>query len=160
MDYKKEAERYLHHYRDLKQSLRHINYQIKNIQWETAPLPIHAVEIDRSGIRAGKTINTMDQFYRLMRWEENRKRTEKSIKEIDDALTAITKEKGCENYKRILEMWYCDKKDKYEIAAMVGVNRRTVYKIRDKAIKKLAVILFGIDAIRQESQRGHFQGTH
>lgn len=148
MDYKKEAERYLHNYRDLKQSLQHINYQIKNIQWETAPQPIHAVEIDRSGIRAGKTINTMDQFYRLMRWEENRKRTEKSIKQIEEILKKISQERGCEDYEKILTMWYVEKVDKQKICSRLKYSIRHIYRLRDNALKKFATNLFGVDAMQ------------
>ena len=42
-------------------------------------------------------------------------------------------------------MWYVEKKAKEDIAEKVGYShRQSVYEIRNKAIRKFAVALFGI----------------
>ncbi|MBP2658727.1 MAG: hypothetical protein H6Q69_1759 [Firmicutes bacterium] len=48
----------------------------------------------------------------------------------------------------LLYMWYVEKKVKEEIAEQLGYShKQSVYEIRNKAIIKFAVALFGIVAL-------------
>lgn len=50
-------------------------------------------------------------------------------------------------------MWYVDKMDKEAIAEDIGhsqTSRKSVYEIKNKAIKKFAVSLFGVLRWRPE----------
>jgi hypothetical protein len=60
----------------------------------------------------------------------------------------ISQDSGCERYKDILLMWYVEKIPKEDIANNIGYShRQSVYEIKNKAIKKFTVALFGIVAL-------------
>jgi DNA-directed RNA polymerase specialized sigma subunit len=81
-------------------------------------------------------------------WQEMKDRTLVEIAKVDSLLNAISQDLGCERYKDILFMWYVEKKPKEYIANEVGYSQRqSVYEIKNKAIKKFAVALFGIVAL-------------
>lgn len=148
MNYIKEAENYLKYYRNLKKSLDHANYMINNFTWLTAPNSIHAVVNDPSGISARKPVNTVEQLYELVRWQEQKKQTQKEIDHIEEILNDMVKEKGCEKYRRVLEMWYVEKEDKEYIAQELNYCTRNVFRVKEKALEKFAVTLFGIKALK------------
>lgn len=71
------------------------------------------------------------------------------VDRIDKELDSICIEPGCERYKDVLVMWYVEKLDREEIAHEIGYShRQSAYEIRNKAIKKFAITLFGIEALR------------
>jgi hypothetical protein len=144
----REAENYLRYYRELHQSIEHADYMINKLVKQTAPKGISAVSMDITGVRAGKPVNTLNQIYQLQMWKEMKDRTMVEIGKVDNVLESISKDQGCENYKSILFMWYVEKKAKEDIAEKVGYShRQSVYEIRNKAIRKFAVALFGIAAL-------------
>jgi len=148
MNYIREAENYLRYYRELHQSIEHADYMINKLAKQTAPKGISAVSMDITGVRAGKPVNTLNQIYQLQMWKEMKDRTMVEIGKVDNVLESISKDQGCENYKSILFMWYVEKKAKEAIAEEIGYShRQSVYEIRNKAIKKFAVALFGIVAL-------------
>lgn len=144
----REAENYLRYYRELHQSIEHADYMISKLKWQTAPKGMSAVSMDVTGVRAGKPCNTLNQMYQLQMWQEMKQRTLVEIEKIDKVLESISQESGCERYKDILFMWYVEKKCKENIADEVGYShRQSVYEIRNKAIKKFSVALFGVVAL-------------
>lgn len=71
------------------------------------------------------------------------------IGKIDDVLVAICEGSGCERYKDVLVMWYVNKLDKEDIAERLGYShRQSVYEIKNKAIRKFAVALYGVTALK------------
>jgi hypothetical protein len=90
----------------------------------------------------------LNQMYQLQIWQEMKARTLVEIEKVDRVLDSISQDQGCERYKEILFMWYVEKKAKEDIAEEVGYShRKSVYEIKNKAIKKFAVALFGIIAL-------------
>ena len=143
----REAENYLRYYRELHQSIKHADNMIKKLMYQTAPNEMSAVSSDVTGIRAGKPINTLNQMYELQMWQEIKGRTMIEIEKVDSILNSISQEQGCEYYKDILFMWYVQKKDKEEIAEEIGYTERHLRRIKNEAVKKFAVSLFGIVAL-------------
>jgi hypothetical protein len=144
----REAENYLRYYRDLHQSIEHADYMINKLVGQTAPKGMSAISIDITGVSGTKPINTLNQMYQLQMWKEMKGRTLVEIEKVDSVLDSISQEQGCERYKDILFMWYVEKKAKEDIAEEIGYShRQSVYEIRNKAIKKFAVALFGIVAL-------------
>ncbi|MEN6567174.1 MAG: hypothetical protein ABFC57_12840 [Veillonellales bacterium] len=106
--------------------------------------------MDVTGIRASKPQNTLNQIYQLQKWQEMRERTMVEIEKIESSLAGICADPGCERYRDVLYMWYVEKIDKEEIAVAIGYSessRKSIYEIKNKAIKKFAVALFGIEAL-------------
>lgn len=145
----REAENYLRYYRELNQSLGHADRMINQLKRQSAPREVGAVNMDVTGVRAEKPVNTLNQIYQLQRWQEMKERTQVEIDKVEESLKGICLDPGCERYRDILYMWYVEKKDKEAIANEIGYStRQSVYDIKIKAIRKFAVCLFGVTALQ------------
>lgn len=74
-------------------------------------------------------------------------KTEKQLEDVERILKEISQDQGCELYGDILRKWYIDRVPREEIAEDTRYCKRNIYNIRDKAIRKLAINLFGLDAV-------------
>ncbi|SMC63609.1 hypothetical protein [Sporomusa malonica] len=147
----REAENYLRYYRELHQSIGHANRMISKLKRQGAPNVISAVNVDVTGIHASKPVNTLNQMYQLQKWQEMKDRTQTEIDKIEEELNGICQTQGCEMYRDVLFMWYVERKDKDDIAVAIGyseTSRSSIYDIRNKAIRKFSVALFGIEALK------------
>jgi Protein of unknown function (DUF3233). len=115
---------------------------------KTAPGEINAVGLEPTGVHASHPVNTLNQFYQLQKWQEIKHRTLIEIERIDELLAELRKEPGCEQYAEILIRWYVDKENKEDIAENLGHSIRNLYRIKESAIQKFSVMLFGIEALK------------
>lgn len=144
----REAENYLRYYRELNHSLGHADRMIGKLVSQGWPKDLTAVSMDVTGVRADKPVNTLNQMYQLQKWQEMRERTQEEIDRIEVSLQGICLDPGCDRYRDILFMWYVEKRDKEDIAESMGYShRQSAYEIKNKAIKKFAVALFGVMAL-------------
>ena len=151
MDCIREAENYLRYYRELTKSIEHADRMIGQLTWQTAPKPMGAVSMDVTGVRASQSHDTLNQFFQLQRWQELRQLTLAEMAKVEDVLNTICQDPGCERYKDVLIMWYVEKQEKEDIARSIGyseTSRRIVYEMKTEAIRKFAVALFGVTALK------------
>lgn len=151
MDYIREAEKVLRHYRDLKYALDNLRHQIEIIIKRYGPSDAKIAQLDETGIKCGHYDNTLNDMFKLQVLSENEKKTAEEIKKIDEILNQIEKEPGCEYYSQVLRLWYIEKVPKEEIAGLIGYSpnsRQSIYNIKDQAIRKFAVMYFGIGALK------------
>lgn len=144
----REAENYLRYYRELRQSIGHADRMITKLKWQSAPREVGAVNMDVTGVRAEKPINTLNQMYQLQKWQEMRELTQVEIDKIDEQLDFLSSEPGCEQYRVILTRWYVDKHNREDIADELGHSLRNIYRIKEQAMQKFSVMLFGIEALK------------
>ncbi|SFM09407.1 sigma-70 family RNA polymerase sigma factor [Pelosinus propionicus] len=144
----REAENYLRYYRELYQSIKHANYMIAKLSWQTAPKEISAVSMDVTGIRAGKPCNTLNQMYELQMWKKMKDATIEEIDKVESVLSIISQNEGCERYRDILFMYYVEKKSMTYIAEEVQYTERHLWRLKKEIIKKFAVALFGVTALQ------------
>lgn len=147
MDYIKEAEKRLWHYRDLEESIRQMDKSIARIISRSTPAELNAVAMDITGIRSGRQDEAMNILFELQTLTETKKQTEEEIKEIADILKEISQEPECNLYGKVLYAWYVTRTEKDDIAKEIGYSRRQVYNIRNTAIRKFAVRILGIKAL-------------
>ena len=143
----REAENYLRYYRELNQSLGHADRMIKQLKKHGAPREVGAVNMDVTGIRAGRPVNTLNQMYQLQKWQEIKDRTYEEIVKVEESLQGICNKKGREVYRDILFMWYVEEMDKEEIAVKVGYTSRHLRRVKKLAIRRFAIALFGVMAL-------------
>ena len=144
----REAENYLRYYRELHRSIEHADYMIKKLMYQTAPNDMAAVSMDITGIRAGKPCNTLNQMYEIQMWQEMKDRTLVEIAKVDNILDTISQDSGCEIYKKLLYMWYVEKKSMSHISSEIQYTERHLWRLKKEAIQKFAVVLFGIVALK------------
>lgn len=147
MDYVKEAEKRLRHYRDLEKSLEQMDRDIARIINRCKPAELNAVAMDITGIRSGKVDEAYNILYKLQTLKESRQETEEEAEEIANLLKDISQEPECNLYGKVLYSWYVKQKPRDEIAKEIGYSVRQTYNIRDQAIRKFAVRILGIKAL-------------
>lgn len=149
MNYIREAENYLYHYADMKKSLDRLEKQISELVAKAGPQDIKAMVFEETGIHQhSQHDDAINILYKLQTLIENRKRTEEKLKEIDELLDAISQDEGSEFYGTVLRKWYIEQVPKENIADEIGYSSRTsIYTIRARAIRKLAIQLFGIGMV-------------
>ena len=151
MNYILEAEKYLWHYRDLKQSLGQLDREISKLKWSGAPELPSAQEIDDMPHGKAYQDDMMNIAFKLQLCMESRGKTLQELNEIDQLLDEISQEQGCEDYGKVLQMWYVGKNSKEEIAEVLNYSqnsRQSIYDIRNKAIRKFAIRKFGLEALK------------
>jgi hypothetical protein len=151
MDYVREAEKVLYHYRDLKFALENLNHQIGTIIRQSAPTDAKGARFEITGVKSGYQDDTYNSLFKLKVLTENQEKTAEEIKKIDSLLDAIEKDPDCEYYSQVLRLWYIEKTPKEEIAGLIGYSqnsRQSIYNIKDRAIRKFAIMYFGLEALK------------
>lgn len=147
MNYIQEAEKRLRHYRDLINSIEHMNRDIAKIINRSSPSELNAVAMDITGIRCSKTDEAINVLYELQTLKESVEKTNQEITDIDEILKEISREKECHLYGKVLFLWYVKRKDREDIGREIGYSGRHVNRIKDEAIRKFAVSILGIKAL-------------
>ena len=147
MNYIKEAEKRLWHYRNLEESIKQMDRDIARIISRSSPSELNAVAMDITGIRAGKQDEALNILFELQTLTTARKNTLEEINEIANLLKDISKEPECNLYGKVLYEWYVKRKPRDEIANEIGYSVRQTYNIRDQAIRQFAVRILGIKAL-------------
>lgn len=151
MNYIKEAENVLWYYNDLYRSIENMNREIAKIVSRQGPSGLNAIQLDPTGIHGSGDAddNTYNLLYKLKVLTENREKTLVELAKIDEILDDISRDPGCELYGKVLQEWYIWRTPKNEIAERIGYStRRSIYQLKDKAIKKFAISCFGLNAMK------------
>lgn len=150
MNYIKEAENVLWYYNDLYRSIENLNREIAKIVGRQIPSGLNAIQLDVTGIHGSGDAddNTYDLMFKLKTLSENREKTIAELEKIRKTLEEISEDDGCELYGSVLEQWYIQRTPRDEIAESIKCSYRNMYRIKDRAIKKFAVRLFGIEALK------------
>lgn len=144
MDYVREAECYLQHYADLKKSVEHAQYMIRRLARKSGPGEIRTMRLDASGIAARRSNDTLQEMYELQKWQEVQAESRAEIAHIESLLEEMEAKE-----RSVLQLWYVDKMNVADIAAELEYDeRKSVYNLKSKALKKFSVVLFGILALK------------
>lgn len=139
----------LWYYNNIYNSLTNLDKQIAILIRQQGPKPLTAVSMDLTGVRGGRVDNTEATMYRLQVLEHCRAESLLALDKADGMLQEISKERGCELYGMVLRLWYIEKLPKEEIADRVGyATRVSVYQIKQRAIRKFAANMFGVNAVK------------
>lgn len=146
MDYIREAEKYLINYRGLKYSLNSMNKEINKLKWSGSPQEISAMSLDSMPKGNPVQDDMINIIYKLKCFTDMKESTKERLDEIDLILESLDNEFG--NYGKVLKLWYVERKPKEEIALELNYSeRKSVYNLKDKAIRKFAIRLFGLNAL-------------
>lgn len=151
MNYIKEAEKYLYHYRDLNVSIENMNKEISKLITSSGPKDISAMQYDVTCVSSSSQDEAMNVLFKIKTLTNSKEQTEKELSKIDNILKEISKEKGSELYGQILKKWYIEKVPKEDIAKAIGYSnssRRSIYTLKGKAIRKFAIRFFGIEVLK------------
>ena len=148
MNYIKEAENRLWYYRDLQKSIDEMTRQVARLIAKTGPKELKAIVMDQTGVRGGHHDDALNIIYEIQTLQESMAKTREGFEEIESILREISQDDGCEKYGQVLRKWYIQRLSKEVIAEDFECSVRTVYYLRDAAIRKFAVRIFGIEALK------------
>lgn len=149
MNYIKEAEQILYYYKDLHRSIINLDRRISKLVVKAGPQHLTSQAIDNVKVSGStqhdETINLIFEIQTLI---EEKQRTQKELDKIDCILDGLDDAPGCEHFAEILKLWYIKQLPREEIASRFNYMERNIYNIRAKAIRKFAVRMFGIEALK------------
>jgi len=150
LNYIKEAEKYLKYYYDLNESIKRMTRERAILLHDSWPEDIKGIDYTKPKIDENfHQDEAYDILYKIKVLTENIEITQEKLKEIDIILDDISIDDGCELYGPVLKMWYVDKLPKELIAEKVKYSsRQSIYDIKNKAIRKFAIRLFGLEALK------------
>lgn len=148
MNYIREAENRLWYYRDLQRSIDEMSRQIVRLISKSGPKELTAMKYDSTGIRSSKHDEAYNILFEMQKLKDGIDKTKKGLQEINAILEEISQDEDCEQYGDILRKWYIERLSKEVIAEELNYSVRTVYYKRDAAIRKFAVSIFGIEALK------------
>lgn len=147
MNYINEAMEYLTSYKDLK-------IAVENLKEKETKLSenLHSLKpINLNGMPKGKSVEVDDvlvnTIFQLDQTKKFIKETEDKIREIDLVLENLKSNDATEEYEKLLRLWYIEEWTKIAMTKEFNCSDRQLYRIRAKAIRKLAIQLFGIKVI-------------
>ncbi len=159
----REAEKYLWHYRDLKKCLSNGKKQIDILISASAPKGIGGSNLGGEIYRKGNA-GTLNDLYQLARWRQIVDETKGELNRLDEifaeleemfvvngSVIMICEADGAERpltYREFLCLWYVERCRKDKIAERLNYSERSLYRLRDQAIQKFAIQLFGLAALR------------
>lgn len=148
LNYYKATEKFLYNYNSLKASIENMKQEIEEIDY----LEISAVNYEKEptsetytfhSITEEAAIYTADKKSLL---EQRIKITEGRIDRIDRAIEALN-----DTERQIITDRYINGRQWWEVAYSVKFNERWCKEIRRRAVEKIAIGLFGEEAIHKDS---------
>lgn len=121
--------------------------EINRKSFLASPRDIKAIATDEVGVVGGCHDNILNTMYEIQQLQREIEKTTEGLRKVDEILERISQDQECKYYGLVLKMWYIDRVPKEQIAEEIGYGRATIYEIRKRAIRKLAVNLFGLGAL-------------
>jgi hypothetical protein len=148
MEYIQRAEKKLRHYKDLVKSVNIMDREIIRLVGEAGPKTISAMVYDVTGVRGGHYDETINIITEIQFLQEKKEKTIKQLMEIDAIIEGINEDPGNDYYAVVLRRWYIESVPKEKIMREIGYNSlKSVYEIKNRAIRVLAIRLFGVDVL-------------
>lgn len=142
MNYIREASEYLKNYRNLKIAHENLVDEVTKLKADLSGYKA----INYSDMPHGTSIVPDDTICNLMfrfdKTKEQLAENKKALARIEKSLSQLTDEE-----RKVLEAYYVDELSDVEAAQKLHMSRATFYRVKGKAIRTLAVQLFGIKVI-------------
>lgn len=148
MNYIKEAEDYLRNYNDLLSAVDNLKREISEIDEDLVCIK----NIDYSGMPHGSGSALPDdklvnKLYRKQKAEEELESTQKAIKRVNEVLEGLNVGEGNEKHEEVLRLFYIENARGQALEKKLDCSERHAYRLKGRAIRRLAVQLFGIKVI-------------
>lgn len=151
MGYIREAIEYLKSYNDLQFAVINLKEEIQKLDAELKGSAICYKDMPGGSGAINADDVLINKIYRKAQAEKEWRTSTSIIKRIDRILEELSKGEGNENHGEIIRRCFIDRqgsRDIDDIADEFKYSRRQFYRIRQTALRRLAVQLFGINVIR------------
>lgn len=152
MDYIKESEEILKNHRKLNNALNNLNTRKHKLFLKGVPQDIRGIDYSRPAIQhTDYAESTINQMLEMIEINKQIAETQEEMQLVDNILKAIKEED--KELEKFLRLKYITeyKKSMAEIADVLGYSkesRKTIYNIKDRALKEFAIRYFGAVALK------------
>lgn len=150
MDYIREAIEYLKSYKDTQMSIINLREEITKLDAELKGSAITYTDMPGGGGIIPADDIMLNKIYRKSQAEKQLKESAATIRRIDRILKDLNSDNN-EKHGDMLRKSFIARlsnKDIDELADEFGYSRRQFYRVREKALKRFAIQLFGISVIK------------
>lgn len=148
MDYVREAIEYLKSYNDLEKAKNNLAVTIRELRDVTGIKTVNLDGMPPGGSGAGFDDVMINNMYRLQVAEKNLKDTIRNMRRIEKILEDLNQGVGNEPHGKLLRLWFIENFTKEKIAEILDVSVRHVFRMKNIAIRRLAIQLHGINVIK------------
>lgn len=142
MDWRKAAAADLREYRYIRDSIDNLRGQIEELERQAHTLK--GTAYDRTPVKGGtsgwedRLIGNIDRRGRL---GENLRAVQAKVARIERGLAALT-----DRERRVLDGFYVDRRGQHveRLCEELGYEERNIYNIKDEALKKFTLSMYGI----------------
>lgn len=148
MDYIREAIEYLKSYKDLQMAVINLKEEIQKLDAELKGSAITYKDMPGGSGALQSDDVMLNKLFRLQQCKLKYAESYREIKRIDRILEGLSEGEGNEKHTAILKRTFIDGGDIDVIADELGYSRRQYYRVRNVALRRFAVQLFGIAVIK------------
>lgn len=152
MNYIKECEEILKNHRKLENSLANLKNRKNYLILKGVPKDIIGIDYSKPAIQhMDYSENTINQVIEMIEINRQIKEIKEEMKLVENIFKDIKEEE--QELERFLKLKYIteNKKSMAEIAGEMGYSkesRKTIYNIKEKALKEFAIRYFGVIALK------------
>lgn len=148
MDYIREAIEYLKSYNDLVKARDNLSIEIRELRANTGEKSVNLDGMPHGSNGSGLSDYVVNNLYKLQIAERNYKETIRCMARIDRILEELNEGKRNEMHGQLLRMWFIENRSKELIAETLNISVRHIFRMKNIAIRRLAIQLYGIRVIK------------
>lgn len=143
MNYFKAAEQVLGSVPTLKKALENLKRREQRLIDQGKPREVGAIDYSKPFTDSHFVSDTLNELLELSECTRNIAETEKALAEIEGIIAQLSEE-----HKKVIELWYFEKRPKEAIMAELYIESlTTVYNLRNKAVAEFALLYYGASAM-------------
>lgn len=143
MNYFKAAEQVLGSIPTLKKALENLQKREQRLIEQGKPREPGAIDYNKPFTDSHYVSDTLNELLELSECSKNIAKTQRKLAELENIIDQLNEE-----YKKVVVLWYVEKRSKEAIMEELYVESlTTVYNLRNKAVAEFALLYYGASAL-------------
>lgn len=143
MNYFKAAEQVLSSVPTLKRALENLEHRKQRLIESGSPREPGAIDYSKPFTDSHYVSDTLNELLELSECTRNIENTRREIAYIEGVIEQLSEE-----HKKIVVLWYIEKRSKEQIAEALFVeSNTTIYNLRNRAVAEFALLYYGSSAM-------------
>lgn len=143
MNYFKAAEQVLGSIPTLKKALENLQKREQRLIEQGKPREPGAIDYNKPFADSHYVSDTLNELLELSECSKNIAETQRKLAELENIIDQLNEE-----YKKVVVLWYVEKRSKEAIMEELYVESlTTVYNLRNKAVAEFALLYYGASAL-------------
>ncbi len=143
MNYFKSAEQVLGSIPMLKKALENLQKREQRLIEQGKPREPGAIDYNKPFTDSHYVSDTLNELLELSECSKNIAETQRKLAELENIIDQLNEE-----YKKVVVLWYVEKRSKEAIMEELYVESlTTVYNLRNKAVAEFALLYYGASAL-------------